>query len=77
MVYLDSGSDITMINESYVKKMKLRTREHPPVDIDTLGSVISINRAVSLSLGAPGRRPVRELIAAVAEFNLTPVRKCS
>ena len=75
MVYLDSGSDITMINESYVKKMKLRTREHPPVDIDTLGSVISINRAVSLSLGAPGRRPVRELIAAVAEFNLTPVRK--
>ena len=75
VAYLDSGADLSLVTEDFVRRHKLKTRAHHAIDIATVGQQIVTNRAVNLSLSAPGRHPVRKLVAAVAEFDLAPIRR--
>ena len=75
MAYLDSAADLSLVTEDFVRRHKLKTRTHHAIDIATVGEQIVTDKAVNLSLSAPGRHPVRKLVAAVAEFDLAPLRR--
>ena len=54
VAYLDSGADLSLVTEDFVRRHKLKTRAHHAIDIATVGQQIVTNRAVNLSLSAPG-----------------------
>ena len=75
VAYLDSGADLSLVTEDFVRRHKLKTRAHHAIDIATVGEQIVTDKVVSASLSAPGRHPVRKLVAAVAELDLAPFRR--